>query len=72
MSNNRLSPVLLILAVPVLLVLIGLLLGTAILTSPFLCIGFIAFLRHKNKRMKISTDYKLKARQGRPIGPQRP
>lgn len=72
MSNNRLTPLLLVIAVPLVLVLIVLLLGTAILTSPFLTIGFIAFLRHKNKRMSISTDYKLKARQGRSIGPQRP
>lgn len=70
--SKKLSPILLLLAVPVVLVLICLLLGAAILTSPFLTIGFIAFLRHKNKRMRISTEYKLKARQGRPIGPQRP
>jgi len=66
------SPILLILAVPIVLFVILLILGAAVLTSPFICIGFIFFLRAKNQRMKISTDYKLKARQARPLGPQRP
>lgn len=50
-------------ASPIVLLLVIIVLCAAVLLSPCLVLGFIFYLRSKNKRMKISTDYKLKVRQ---------
>ncbi len=47
---------------PIILVLIIIVLAAAVLLSPCFVIGFIFYLRAKNQRMKINTDYKLKVR----------
>jgi hypothetical protein len=49
-------------ALPVLFCLVCVALAAAVLLSPCICIGFIFYLRAKNQRMRISTDYKLKVR----------
>jgi hypothetical protein len=49
-------------AFPVLFALVCVALAAAVLLSPAFCIGFIFYLRAKNQRMKINTDYKLKVR----------
>jgi hypothetical protein len=49
-------------ALPVLFCLVCVALAAAVLLSPCFVIGFIFYLRAKNQRMRITTDYKLKVR----------